>query len=288
MILSAGRDRLAADPDALRDRPPPTSCARPGVEPRHELPGVGRNLQDHPYLTMLWEVSEGRDPLRRRQAQAPARVAAAPQRPADLDAPPRSSPSSAPAPGCRPPTSSSTWAPLYFENHGEEEFDGHAMTIAPVLVSPKARGQVWLRSADPLAKPRIVTNSLADPDDVASMVAGMQHGARDRRRVAGRRGRRPRAQARRRRRDARAARGRAARAPRADLPPGRHLPDERRRRRRGRRLPAARPRDRRPAGRRRLDLPADPRRQHERADDHGRRAGRRPDPRIASPATPRG
>ena len=30
-----------------------------GVEARHELPGVGRNLQDHPYLTMLWEVSEG-------------------------------------------------------------------------------------------------------------------------------------------------------------------------------------------------------------------------------------
>ena len=30
-----------------------------GVEPRHELPGVGRNLQDHPYLTMLWEISEG-------------------------------------------------------------------------------------------------------------------------------------------------------------------------------------------------------------------------------------
>jgi choline dehydrogenase-like flavoprotein len=63
---------------------------------------------------------------------------------------------------------------LYFEKHGEEEFDGHAMTIAPVLVSPKARGQVWLRSADPLAKPRILTNSLSDPDDVASMVAGMR------------------------------------------------------------------------------------------------------------------
>ena len=63
---------------------------------------------------------------------------------------------------------------LYFEDHGAEEFDGHAMTIAPVLVSPQARGQVWLRSADPLAKPRIVTNSLAEPDDVASMVAGME------------------------------------------------------------------------------------------------------------------
>ena len=48
------------------------------------------------------------------------------------------------------------------------------MTIAPVLVTPQARGQVWLRSSDPLAKPRILTNSLAEPDDVASMVAAMR------------------------------------------------------------------------------------------------------------------
>jgi choline dehydrogenase-like flavoprotein len=42
-----------------------------------------------------------------------------------------------------------------------------------VLVSPQARGQVWLRSADPAAKPRIITNSLSTGDDVASMIAGM-------------------------------------------------------------------------------------------------------------------
>jgi choline dehydrogenase-like flavoprotein len=48
------------------------------------------------------------------------------------------------------------------------------MTIGPVLVSPKARGRVWLRSADPGDKPRIVTNSLSEPDDVASLVAGVQ------------------------------------------------------------------------------------------------------------------
>jgi choline dehydrogenase len=47
------------------------------------------------------------------------------------------------------------------------------MVIAPVLVSPKARGQVWLRSADPTAKPRIITNSLAPAEDVESMVAGI-------------------------------------------------------------------------------------------------------------------
>jgi choline dehydrogenase-like flavoprotein len=33
---------------------------------------------------------------------------------------------------------------------------------------------VWLRSADPTAKPRIITNTLSEADDVASMVAGMR------------------------------------------------------------------------------------------------------------------
>jgi choline dehydrogenase len=33
---------------------------------------------------------------------------------------------------------------------------------------------VWLRSADPTAKPRIITNVLSEPDDLDSMVAGMQ------------------------------------------------------------------------------------------------------------------
>ncbi len=62
----------------------------------------------------------------------------------------------------------------YFEDHGAETYDGHCMVIAPVLISPRARGQVWLRSADPAAKPRIITNTLSEADDVESMIAGMQ------------------------------------------------------------------------------------------------------------------
>ncbi|MGD5446635.1 GMC oxidoreductase, partial [Xanthomonas citri pv. citri] len=143
------------------------------VEPRHELPGVGRNLQDHPYLAMLFEVSEGRTlygadkpryllewllrrsgPLTSTAAEVVAFVRTRAGLPAaDIQF---------------------HMGALFFEKHGEEEFDGDAITIAPVLVSPKARGRVWLRSADPTAKPRIVTNSLSEPEDVASMVAGMK------------------------------------------------------------------------------------------------------------------
>ena len=28
----------------------------------------------------------------------------------------------------------------YFENHGEEEYEGHCFVIAPTLLTPKARG----------------------------------------------------------------------------------------------------------------------------------------------------
>ena len=62
----------------------------------------------------------------------------------------------------------------FFEDHGAESYDGHCAVIGPVLVSPKARGRVWLRSADPTDKPRILTNTLSEPDDVESLVAGVE------------------------------------------------------------------------------------------------------------------
>src|SRR5688572_380578 len=38
----------------------PDELRAAGVAPRHELPGVGRNLQDHPFVTLIWEVSDQR------------------------------------------------------------------------------------------------------------------------------------------------------------------------------------------------------------------------------------
>src|SRR5262249_40182445 len=37
---------------------PGDELGRAGVPVRHDLPGVGRNLQDHPCVTLLWEVSD--------------------------------------------------------------------------------------------------------------------------------------------------------------------------------------------------------------------------------------
>jgi choline dehydrogenase len=144
-----------------------------GVGVALDLPEVGENVQDHPYVTCVWEASApeslyGADkpkpllewllrrsgPLTSSVAEAFAFVRSRPGLPAaDLQY---------------------HFAPAFFVKNGEEEFDGHAFTMGPVLVSPKSRGHVRLRSADPTAKARILTNSLADPEDVAALVTGVE------------------------------------------------------------------------------------------------------------------
>jgi choline dehydrogenase len=144
-----------------------------GVQVRHDLPGVGRNLQDHPFVTMLWEVSD-RNTLY--GADKPKPLAEWLLR--------RSGPLSSSVAEVVAFTRTRGGLPaadiqfhmgaVYFEDHGAEEYDGHCATIAPVLIAPRARGQVWLRSADPTAKPRIITNALSEPEDLESLLAGMR------------------------------------------------------------------------------------------------------------------
>ncbi|MDX6639980.1 MAG: choline dehydrogenase [Solirubrobacteraceae bacterium] len=144
-----------------------------GVPVAHDLPGVGANLQDHPFLTLVWGTTAGDSlygadkprpllewllrksgPLTSTVGEAFAFVRTRAGLPAaDVQF---------------------HFAPAYFVDHGNEEYDGHAFTMGPVLVSPKSRGRLTLRSADPGAKPRILTNSLAAPEDVASLVAGVK------------------------------------------------------------------------------------------------------------------
>ena len=138
-----------------------------------DLPGVGENLQDHPYVVCIWEsrVAEslyGADkpkallewllrrtgPLTSSVAEAFAFVRSRAGLPAaDLQY---------------------HFAPAYFNDNGFDEFDGHAFTSGPVLISPKSRGRVWLRSSDPSDKPHILTNSLTEPEDVQALVAGVK------------------------------------------------------------------------------------------------------------------
>ncbi len=152
------------DPDDLREV---------GIDVRHELPGVGRNLQDHPFLGALFEVSDTNtlfqaDKPKHLLEWALRRSGKLTSTVAEVNAFVRT------RPGLPAADIQFHMGAAYYEEHGEEEFDGHAIVIAPTLVAPKSRGKVWLASKDPEAKPRILTNSLEHPDDLRSLVAGMR------------------------------------------------------------------------------------------------------------------
>jgi choline dehydrogenase-like flavoprotein len=143
-----------------------------GIDVREDLP-VGENLQDHPYMVSVFDVTTGGSLL---DAEHPKYLAEWLLR---GTGPLTSSVGEAflftrSRPGLAAPDLQFHVAPAYFVDHGFAEYDGHALTFGPVLVSTKSRGNVRLRSTDPTAKPRILTNTLADPDDLASLVAGLK------------------------------------------------------------------------------------------------------------------
>ncbi len=151
----------------------PAKLERAGVEPTAPLPAVGTNLQDHPYVVGIWDSTIGAsladaekpsalvDFLLRRRGPLTSTVAEA-----FLFA--RSDG------GDGPPDLQLHLAPAYFADNGFEEYDGHAMTMGPVLIAPRARGELAITSSDPDHKPAIVGNHLTDQADVDALVRGVE------------------------------------------------------------------------------------------------------------------
>ncbi len=72
------------------------------------------------------------------------------------------------------------FAPAPFYDEALVAPPGHGVVFGPILVAPESRGQITLRSADPLAKPVIEPRYLSDPGGVdrAAMMAGLRICAR--------------------------------------------------------------------------------------------------------------
>src|SRR3954470_2854176 len=66
------------------------------------------------------------------------------------------------------------FAPVMFADEGLLEPFDHAYSYGVCVVKPTARGRVWLRSADPADKPRILNNFLGTEEDWAATVAGVR------------------------------------------------------------------------------------------------------------------
>ena len=144
-----------------------------GIEPRVDLPGVGENLQDHPFVTLCWQSKDDDDLANAEKPKALLQYVLR------RSGPLTSNVGEAMAfirtrPGLPAPDVELIFAPAYYHDHGFDAYAGHAFTAGPVLIAPRSRGRLQLASADPAAKPKMVGNHLADPDDVASMIAGIR------------------------------------------------------------------------------------------------------------------
>lgn len=151
---------------------PAAELARHAIPVTHELPGVGRNLQDHPVVPILFGSAgvvtlrsansaanvlrfllARRGPLTSNVAEAGGFVRSRPELPA--------------------PDLQFHFAPVLFDRHALcQEGDGFA--VGPTLVAPRSRGHVTLASGDPLAAPSIVTNQLTDRRDMDVLIEGIR------------------------------------------------------------------------------------------------------------------
>jgi choline dehydrogenase len=144
-----------------------------GISAIHDLPGVGKNLQDHPMVSvgylctkkisldgaetvgtflrwLLWKNG----PLASNVAEAGlflrTRV------------------------GLEVPDLQLLFGPAYYRGHGLVRRKEHCFGFGPTLITPESRGEISLRSSNPLDAPAIRANYLATDADLGTMIAGVR------------------------------------------------------------------------------------------------------------------
>lgn len=144
-----------------------------------DLPGVGQNLIDHPEVPITalangpygyykqgvgWRMLKnglqfklfGSGPITTAGVEAGAFV-----NPTDPDS---------------PPTIQAFCVPVVYLDRDAQDLlqDGNGMTITTVVVKPKSRGEVRLRSNNPADMPLVSPNLLKHPEDMQEMIAGQR------------------------------------------------------------------------------------------------------------------
>jgi choline dehydrogenase-like flavoprotein len=157
----------------------PDRLAEHGIRPLVEAPGVGENLVDHPEVPIIATL-KGRHGYHRQgvgwrmvlnglqfRLFGSGRIlsagveAGAFVNPADPDA---------------EPTIQAFCVPIVYLDRDTLTLveDTYGVTVTTVVVKPKSRGFVRLASADPAAMPLVSPRLLADPRDMAEMIAGQR------------------------------------------------------------------------------------------------------------------
>jgi choline dehydrogenase-like flavoprotein len=161
---------------------PLAELAKHGIEPLHDLPGVGQNLQDHLDATIIIKDKSKRSIgigpgaaftmfkalLEYRKSGSGLFASNA----AESGGFARLTPES------RRPEIQFHFLPTMLRNHGRTLTPGYGMTLHCCQLRPKSRGYIGLKSNDPFADPLIQPNYLSHDDDLAELLAGYKLGRR--------------------------------------------------------------------------------------------------------------
>src|SRR6202041_3723281 len=66
------------------------------------------------------------------------------------------------------------FGPAYYVNHGLTPRKEHCFGFGPTLITPESRGEISLRSTNPLEAPAIRANYLSTGADLRTMIAGVR------------------------------------------------------------------------------------------------------------------
>ncbi|MEM9191013.1 MAG: GMC family oxidoreductase N-terminal domain-containing protein [Myxococcota bacterium] len=147
-----------------------------GIPVVHDAPEVGKNLQDHPVVTVMYrsrqEVTLDGVDRWPRIVPAMSKYIARKQGPftSNIGEAGGFLRTQEELPG---PDLQYHFAPCYFIDHGRKNpTQGAGFTIAPTLLTPKSRGSLWLKYPDAGAKPMIDPRHLTNPEDLAPLIYG--------------------------------------------------------------------------------------------------------------------
>jgi len=153
-----------------------------GITPIVDLPGVGGNMQDHPAVSLFFlrQTPGPFHALMRADRAALAMLQAfffgtgpATAIPGGVTGFLKTGGDSLPVPDVQFFTrSTALFADVWFPGWRKPYIDGFA--ISPVLLHPRSRGRVSLRSADPRDKPRILQNFFVEPEDLRTLREGVR------------------------------------------------------------------------------------------------------------------
>ncbi|QVQ52203.1 GMC family oxidoreductase N-terminal domain-containing protein [Spiractinospora alimapuensis] len=140
---------------------PAEELRRVGVEPRHDLPGVGENLLDHPESIIMWETNR---PVPERSVMDSDGGLFV--RRDDSDP--------------RPDLMFHIYQVPFDDNTARLGYDSpgprNAICMTPNIPRSRSRGKLWLTSADPSVKPALDFRYFSDPEgyDARTIVDGLR------------------------------------------------------------------------------------------------------------------